>query len=76
MTFEQKEAGFGVFGCELSPIDFVAFAQACGVDGFRCAEPDQIRPAIEAAFRSPKPAIIEAIVDPEEQPLKPEEVKG
>jgi pyruvate dehydrogenase (quinone)/pyruvate decarboxylase len=76
VTFEQKEAGFGVFGCELSPIDFVAFAQACGADGFRCAEPDQIRPAIEAAFRSPKPAIIEAIVDPEEQPLKPEEVKG
>jgi pyruvate dehydrogenase (quinone) len=76
VTFEQRNAGFGVFGCDLSPIDFVTFAQACGADGFRCAEPDQVRPAIVAAFRSPKPAIIEAIVDPEGQPLKPEELKG
>jgi hypothetical protein len=29
-----------------------------------------------SAFRSPKPAIIEAIIDLDEQPLKPGEVKG
>jgi len=75
VTFEQREAGFGVFGCDLSPIDFVAFARACGAEGFRCEKPEQVRPAIEAALQSPKPAIIEAIVDPEEQPLKPELVK-
>jgi hypothetical protein len=28
-----------------------------------------------SAFRSTKPAIIEAIVDPDEQPGKPDEVK-
>jgi pyruvate dehydrogenase (quinone) len=65
VTFEQKEAGFGVFGCELSPIDFVAYASACGAEGFRCAAPEEVRPTIAAALRSPKPAIIDAIVDPE-----------
>ena len=27
VAFEQCKAGFGVFGCELSPIDFVAYAR-------------------------------------------------
>ena len=76
VTFEQKEAGFGVFGCELSPIDFVAYAHACGAEGYRCAAPEEVRPAIAAALRSPKPAIIDAMVDPEEQPHKPDAVKG
>jgi pyruvate dehydrogenase (quinone) len=64
-----------VFGCELSPIDFVAEAKACGPDGFRCEKPEEIRSAIMSAFRSPKPAIVEAIVDPDEQTRKPGEVK-
>jgi pyruvate dehydrogenase (quinone) len=74
VTFEQREAGFGVFGCELSPIDFVAFAKACGADGYRCTTPDEIRPAITAAFRSRGPAIIEALVDPDEQPRQPRDL--
>jgi pyruvate dehydrogenase (quinone)/pyruvate decarboxylase len=76
VTFEQRDAGFGVFGCELGPIDFVAYARACGAGGFRCATPEEVRPAITEALRYPGPAIIEALVDPEEQPLQPEKVKG
>jgi thiamine pyrophosphate-dependent acetolactate synthase large subunit-like protein len=33
VAFEHREAGLGVFGCELSLIDFVAYAKACGADG-------------------------------------------
>jgi len=76
VKFEQSEAGFGVFGCDLSPIDFVAYAKACGAEGFRCATPEEIRPAITAALHSAGPAVIEALVDPEEQPLRPEKLKG
>ena len=57
------------YGVELQPIDFVKFAEACGGVGFRCERPDQVRPALEAAFASSKPALVEAVVDPFEPPL-------
>ena len=40
------------YGVELQPIDFVKFAEACGGVGFRCEQPDEVRPALEAAFAS------------------------
>ena len=75
VKFEQIELGNPSFGCELSPIDFVAFARACGADGYRCERPEEIRPAIQAALRSPKPALVEAIVDPDEKPANPDELR-
>ena len=75
VKFEQIGLGNPSFGCELSPIDFVAFARACGADGYRCERPEEIRPAIQAALRSPKPALVEAIVDPEEKPADPDELR-
>ncbi len=53
----------------LQPIDFVKFAEACGGVGFRCEKPEEVRPALEMAFGSPKPAIVEAVVDPFEPPM-------
>jgi pyruvate dehydrogenase (quinone) len=76
VKFEQKELGNPEFGCELSPIDFAAFAKACGAEGFRCSTPDEVRPALEAALRSPHPALVEAVVDPNEPPVKPGELKA
>jgi pyruvate dehydrogenase (quinone)/pyruvate oxidase len=52
----------------LHPIDFARFAECCGGVGFRCEKPHEVRTALEAAFRSPKPAIVEATVDPFEPP--------
>jgi thiamine pyrophosphate-dependent acetolactate synthase large subunit-like protein len=57
------------YGVQLQPIDFVKFAEACGGVGFHCETPDQVRPAIAAAFASNKPAIVEAVVDPFEPPM-------
>ncbi len=56
------------YGVELQPIDFVKFAEACGGVGFHCEQPDEVRPALEAAFASGKPALVEAVVDPFEPP--------
>jgi thiamine pyrophosphate-dependent acetolactate synthase large subunit-like protein len=61
------------FGC--SPIGFVAFARTCCADGFRCERPEEIRPAIQAALRSPRPVLVEAIVDPDEKPTDPDELR-
>ena len=75
VKFEQKEIGNPEYGCDLAPIDFVAFAKACGADGFRCEATEDIQPAIRAALNSPRAAIVEAVVDPDEKPTKPDELK-
>ena len=75
VKFEQKEMGNPEYGCTLAPIDFVAFAKACGADGFRCERPEEVRSAIQAALNSPGAAIVEALVDPDEKPAKPGELK-
>jgi pyruvate dehydrogenase (quinone) len=75
VKFEQIELGNPSFGCDLAPIDFVAFAQACGAEGYRCGRPDEVRPTIAAALRSPKPAIVEAVVDANEKPADPEQLR-
>jgi pyruvate dehydrogenase (quinone) len=76
VKFEQKEIGNPEYACNLPPIDFVAFAKACGADAYRCAKPDDIRPAIRAALSSPMPALVEALVDADEKPMKPDELKA
>ena len=76
VKFEQKEIGNPEYGCDLAPIDFVAVAKACGADGFHCARPDQVRGAIQAALRSPRAAVVEVVVDSEEKPAKPDELRA
>ena len=75
VKFEQIELGNPSFGCDLSPIDFVAFARACGAEGYRCEQPEEVRPAIQTALSSPRPALIEAVVDPDEKPTDPDELR-
>ncbi len=75
VRFEQTELGNPPYGCDLPPIDFVAFAHACGADGFHCERPQEVRPAIQAALRSSKAAVVEAVVDANEKPAVPEELR-
>ena len=60
------------YGCELQPIDFAKFAAACGGDGFTCDDPAEIGNVLDAALKSPGPALIEAVVDPFEPPMPPQ----
>ena len=75
VRFEQQELGNPEYGCKLAPIDFVIFARACGADAFHCERPEEVRPAISAALRSPKAALVEAIVDANEKPTRPDELR-
>jgi pyruvate dehydrogenase (quinone)/pyruvate oxidase len=59
------------FGCALEPIDFAGFARNCGANGFTITEPAQCGPILDEALNTPGPAIIEAVVDPNEPPLPP-----
>jgi thiamine pyrophosphate-dependent acetolactate synthase large subunit-like protein len=76
VKFEQIELGNPSFGCDLSPIDFVAFARACGAEGYRCERPEEVRPAIRAALSSPRPALVEAIADPAEKRSDPDQSRA
>src|SRR5437868_4203224 len=57
------------YGVELQPIDFVKFAEACGGYGYRCEKPQEVRSALEHAFTTKGPALVEAVVDPYEPPM-------
>jgi pyruvate dehydrogenase (quinone) len=76
VLFEQQKLGNPTYGCELSPIDFVAFAKSCGADGFRCTHPTEVKAAVQATLRSPRTAVLEVLVDPHEKPALPSELKA
>ncbi|MDP9125681.1 MAG: thiamine pyrophosphate-dependent enzyme [Pseudomonadota bacterium] len=76
VVFEQKEAGYGVFGTELGPIDFAAFARACGAGGFTCRSRSELSGAIASLLHTPGPALLHAFVDPAEPTLMPDDVRG
>lgn len=59
------------YACELNPIDFATFAQACGGTGFRIDDPKNCGQIIEKALRTKGPVLIEATVDPNEPPMPP-----
>jgi len=75
VLFEQKELGNPTYGCDLSPIDFAAFAKSCGAEGFRCSAPGELIPAIRQTLQTPGPALLEAMVDANEKPALPDELK-
>src|SRR6184192_1110305 len=57
------------YGVDLQPIDFVAFAHACGGKGFRIDEAAHCGEMLDQALSTPGPVIVEAVVDPYEPPM-------
>lgn len=59
------------YGCDLTPINFTSFAQACGGVGFAIEDPTECGEILDRALKTPGPVIIEAVVDPNEPPMPP-----
>jgi len=59
------------YGCELHPIDFAAYARACGGTGFTIEDPKDCGSILDEALATPGPVIVEAVVDPFEPPMPP-----
>ncbi len=74
VLFEQRESGYPNYGCDLGGIDFVKIAEGCGLESFRCIEPDEVSHAIEMTLRTAGPALLEAHVDPMEKPTMPDKL--
>lgn len=63
LRIKQEE----VFNHFLNP-DFVKYADACGVKGYRVEKIEDFAPAFAAALKAKKPAIIDVVVDPDIYP--------
>ena len=59
------------FGCELHPIDFAAFARACGGIGVSIDNQKNCGSILREAFETDGPVLVEAVVDPFEPPMPP-----
>lgn len=59
------------FGVDLQPIDFAAFARACGATGFTIDDPARCGTVLDQALATAGPVVIEAVVDPFEPPRPP-----
>jgi pyruvate dehydrogenase (quinone) len=65
MVFE----GNPEFGVELQPIDFAGVARSCGIAGFSVDDPAQVSDVLRQALAHRGPALVEAVVDPNEPPM-------
>ena len=57
--------------CDLQPIDFAAVARGFGVAGYRIEDPAECAAVLRQALETPGPALVEAVVDPNEPPMPP-----
>jgi pyruvate dehydrogenase (quinone) len=56
------------YGVDLHPINFAAYAQACGGTGFTIEDPADCGRIVDQALSTPGPVVVEAVVDPYEPP--------
>jgi thiamine pyrophosphate-dependent acetolactate synthase large subunit-like protein len=68
-ALHATDEGNPEYGCDLHPIDFSAFAHACGGAGYGVEDPELCGRAMEEFLRSPGPAVLQAEVDPFTPPL-------
>jgi pyruvate dehydrogenase (quinone) len=57
------------FGIDLQPIDFAGYAINCGAAGYTINRPEEAESVLRQALAHRGPAVIQAIVDPNEPPM-------
>jgi len=70
IKWEQiAQEGNPQFGVQLQPIDFAGLAVNCGAAGFTIERPGDAESILRKALAHPGPAVIQAVVDPNEPPM-------
>jgi pyruvate dehydrogenase (quinone)/pyruvate oxidase len=59
------------YGVELESADFAAWARAAGAEGFCVERAEEIETVMRQFLSVPGPAVLEAVVDPNEPPMPP-----
>lgn len=68
MHAEDTKFGDHTVACDFAEVDHAAIARACGIAGVRVARGEDLGAALDAAFASGKPTLIEVITDPDGKP--------
>ena len=63
-------------GASFPNMDFAAFARACGAQGFTARDPATLVETVRSFLAAPGPAILHAVVDPDEIPSMPHIAPG
>ncbi len=66
--FQKNQHGGRYIGVEHNNPDFAEMAKLFGAHGERVEDPARLRPALEEAFASGKPAVLDVIIDRDETP--------
>jgi thiamine pyrophosphate-dependent acetolactate synthase large subunit-like protein len=67
--------GHREYECALAPVDFVKVAEAFGLAGFRVEAGEDCGRVLDAALAAPGPALVEAVIDPDEPLLPPKRIE-
>jgi pyruvate dehydrogenase (quinone) len=57
------------YGVDLQPIDFAGVAMSCGAVGYTIEKPDEAESILRQALAHDGPAVVQAVVDPNEPPM-------
>ncbi|MEU6106519.1 thiamine pyrophosphate-dependent enzyme, partial [Streptomyces flaveolus] len=78
VKLEQEQVGLPEFGTVLDNPDFAAVAEAMGITGIRVTDPADVESAVERAFRTPGPVLLDVLTNPDEiaVPAKPTVEQG
>jgi pyruvate dehydrogenase (quinone)/pyruvate oxidase len=70
ILWEQMALGYPEYGVRFQgPANFAAWAEAAGCLGARVEHPEDVEPAVSAAFAHPGPALVDVVVNPDEPPM-------
>src|SRR5204862_1503181 len=59
------------YACDLQPVDFAAIARGFGVEAYTVDDPARCGEVLRQALTTRGPALVEAVVDPNEPPMPP-----
>ncbi len=80
VAMEMKAGGYLTDGTELHSTNFANIAQACGIQGIRVEKASELDSALESAFNSDGPVLVDVVVAKEELAMPPqiklEQAKG
>ncbi|WP_333894169.1 ubiquinone-dependent pyruvate dehydrogenase [Atlantibacter hermannii] len=80
VAMEMKAGGYLTDGTDLHQTNFAAIANACGITGIRVEKPEELDAALNQAFKTDGPVLVDVVVAKEELAIPPqiklEQAKG